>query len=401
MASDSWEVRALGDFCDMKYGKIIKKTDLLAEGYPVWSGYAVVGYHTDYMFEEPIVAITCRGVGGTGKVYMTPRQCWLTNLAISIVPRTDTEVDKRFLYWAMKASNRKTLITGSAQYQITIGHLERHKVPIPPLPEQRAIASILGALDDKIELNRRMNATLESLARAIFKSWFVDFDPVKINAGQMPASSAIPTTHDPKVLDLFPSTFQDSELGSIPEGWSVEEISTVADINYGKNLPKKKWLESGVPVYGAAGIVGYYTDAMFEEPVILVTSRGSNSGVVHQTYGRAFITNNSFTVVPKEPWFCRHYLRQFLKGADIRARVTGSAQPQLTVTNFSSLAVLAPSASVLESFHDTVNSIWECQNGHNAESSKLERHRDTLLPQLLSGELPVPAALTLAEEALA
>ncbi|HAW31786.1 MAG TPA: restriction endonuclease subunit S, partial [Planctomycetaceae bacterium] len=101
-----------------------------------------------------------------------------------------------------------SVMSHTTRNQVPITAQRKLTVVVPQLHEQRAIASILGALDDKIELNRRMNATLESLARALFKSWFVDFDPVKINAGQMPPSSASSATHDPSVLELFPSTFQ-------------------------------------------------------------------------------------------------------------------------------------------------------------------------------------------------
>ncbi|ELP32686.1 restriction endonuclease subunit S [Rhodopirellula baltica] len=165
---------------------------------------------------------------------------------------TDPErIENGFLrYWARGKEFQHQLAalkasTDMAPY-LSLKDQKRLKITLPPIEEQRAIASILGALDDKIELNRRMNATLESLARAIFKSWFVDFDPVhvnagKINAGQMPASSAIPTTHDPKVLDLFPSTFQDSELGPIPEGWGSTTLGDEVDFQTGNAFKSKSF----------------------------------------------------------------------------------------------------------------------------------------------------------------
>ena len=172
-----WQFLALGDFCDLKLGKSFKKSELGTSGYPVWSGYGVIGFGSDYMFDESVLTITCRG-SGTGKVYMTPPKCCLTKQAISISPREGFEVDKYFLFWALKASNRRQLITGSVQELITVRDLATHLVPIPPIDEQQAIVSSLGGLTDKIELNDRMNATLESQVQAIFQSWFVDFDPV-------------------------------------------------------------------------------------------------------------------------------------------------------------------------------------------------------------------------------
>ena len=179
MFSNRWPIASLGNLCRLAYGKIVKKNELGISGYPVWSGYAIVGHHSQYMFEEPQVTITCRGVGGTGNIHMTPPKSWVTNLAIVMQIKDTNRLSKSYLYWAMLASNRNELITGSAQHQITIAHLKNHCIRVPPLCEQKAIAHILSSLDDKIELNRRTNDTLESMARAIFKSWFVDFDPVR------------------------------------------------------------------------------------------------------------------------------------------------------------------------------------------------------------------------------
>jgi len=182
----------------------------------------------------------------------------------------------------------------------------------------------------------------------------------------------------------------------IPKGWEVKLISEVVAVNYGKNLPKTKWLGGNIPVYGAAGIVGYYTQAMFLEPIILVTSRGSGSGTVHETSEPCFVTNNSFSVIPINPWFSRHYLRQCLLNSDIEALVTGSAQPQLTISNFSALRLLNPPKAILEQFHKIADALWAKASANRVQSRTLAALRDTLLPRLLSGELRVgEAAATL------
>ncbi|RLC12992.1 MAG: restriction endonuclease subunit S [Deltaproteobacteria bacterium] len=136
-------------------------------------------------------------------------------------------------------------MTGSSGRQrVPTNALTHLEVDLPPLPEQRAIACILGALDDKIELNRRMNETLEAMARAIFKSWFVDFDPVRAKAeGQQPPLSAVPGTAQagglaPHIADLFPDAFVDSELGEIPKGWEVRSLPEVFQINPPRSLSK-------------------------------------------------------------------------------------------------------------------------------------------------------------------
>ena len=172
----------------------------------------------------------------------------------------------------------------------------------------------------------------------------------------------------------------------------MKTISELAAINYGKNLPGSKLTSRGFPVYGAAGVVGYYSEAMFDFPVILVTSRGSGSGTVHETIEPAFVTNNSFSIVPYEAWFSRHFLRLWLRSADIMARVTGSAQPQLTITNLQSLDVLQPQRRILEEYHGAADGLWRRATTNTNESRTLSALRDALLPKLISGELRVPDA---------
>ena len=139
---------------------------------------------------------------------------------------------------------------------------------------------------------------------------------------------------------------------------------------------------------------------MFNEPVTLVTSRGSGSGTVHQTYEPAFITNNSFTVIPRREWLGRHYLRFSLLNADILSLVTGSAQPQLTIANFSYLKLLEPSKGVTVAFHKLVDPLWTKAAANDRESRTLATLRDSLLPKLLSGELSVTSAASSVEDAV-
>lgn len=203
---------ALGELCDFKYGKVIKNRDLLdysKDLYPVFSGYGIVGYHTEYLFEEPQVIVVSRGVGGCGDVKMTPPKCFLTNLSIAVIPKKEVELDKRFLYWSLLYSDTYSLISGSAQPQITINDLKEHKICYTTLKIQRKISSILDSIQNKIELNRRMNETLEQMAMAVYKHWFVDFGPFQ------------------------DGEFEESELGPIPKGWTIKKLSTLVETQYG------------------------------------------------------------------------------------------------------------------------------------------------------------------------
>lgn len=235
-----WRERALGELCSLKYGKFVAKKNLDGGEYPVFSGYGVVGYHSEYLYEDPQLVVVCRGVGGSGDVKMSPARCWITNLAIVVTPKSTSDILASFLYWALQSSNRSGWISGSAQHQVTIAHLEQHRVRFPSLDQQRVIAHILCALDDKIELNRRMSQTLEEMARALFKSWFVDFDPVHAKA-----AGKKPFGMDEATAALFPDSFEDSELGRIPNGWRVMPLDEVANFKNGLALQKYRPEEGG------------------------------------------------------------------------------------------------------------------------------------------------------------
>ena len=313
---------------------------------------------------------------------------------------------------------------GVPQIQRPLTTLRECEVPLPPIEEQRAIASILGALDDKIELNRRMNATLESLARAIFKSWFVDFDPVKINAGQMPASSAIPTTHDPKVLDLFPSTFQDSELGPIPDGWLYHSLPDVTTFREGPGILAKDFHDEGVPLIRLAGLkndVSLLAGCNFLDPakvekkwshfrlekgdVLLSTSAslGRVAEVNDEAVG-AIPYTGLIGFRPIESITNRRYIRHYLTSSHFQEQVeamgVGSVLKHFGPTHLKQMKMLVPPLAIQNEFKQAVAKMDEMISKNLLQSAQLAANRDTLLPQLLSGELPVPKGLTATEEAL-
>lgn len=330
------------------------------------------------------------------------------------------QLDPRFLYFVLSAEeHQKELVlsaTGSAnQANISGDQIGRLDVPIPPIGEQRAIASILGALDDKIELNRRMNATLESMARALFKSWFVDFDPVKINAGKMPAGS-----YDREVLELFPSGFQDSELGLIPEGWEVKSTSDMFEVKDGTHASPKR-TEAGFPLVTSKHIIGDRVDIEnayliseedFEEvnrrskvdrldTLITMIGTVGESLLVHIREPDFAIKNIGLfktSQAPELAYFFFLYIsspkmRQFLA-----SRMGGTTQSYLTLKTLRSVPVLVPSGKVIEEFNRACITIFDQIACNTRETATLNAKRDALLPQLLSGELPVAVTLTLIEE---
>ena len=178
------------------------------------------------------------------------------------------------------------------------------------ITEQRAIAYILGTLDEKIELNRRMNETLEGMARTIFKSWFVDFEPVRAKAaGREPGL--------PKhIADLFPDRFEDSELGEIPAGWEVSGLRELMEREYGKALKEENRKLGIIPVYGSNGQVGWHDEALAKGPGIIVGRKG-NPGVTTWSPTDFFAIDTTFYVVPKSKCPSFHFLFFALLGQDL------------------------------------------------------------------------------------
>lgn len=245
-----------------------------------------------------------------------------------MVLRAHEDVDPQYLYQILRSNDTLTQLQMLAESrsgtfpQITYSELSNIMVSLPSQKAQKNIVSILSSLDRKIELNNKINADLEEMAQAIFKNWFVDFEPFK----------------DGK--------FVDSELGMIPEGWKVGTLDEIFSLKYGKNLSTSMILEKGdYPVYGANGIIGYYNEFNCDKYSVLVTSRGNGSGDVSRTHHpKSFITNNSFVVEPLEHY--KYIKLPFINGLfniiDFKSYCSGSAQPQLTNKAMRNICIISP-----------------------------------------------------------
>jgi type I restriction enzyme S subunit len=259
------------------------------------------------------------------------------------------------------------------------------EVDIPPIEEQRAIAHILGTLDDKIELNRRMNETLEAIARAIFKLWFVDFDPVRIKVeGRDPGL--------PKHIDkLFPHRFQDSELGKIPAGWKVDTLGNLLELAYGKALKEKDRQPGNVPVFGSNGQVGWHDQKLVDGPGIIVGRKG-NPGVVTWAPTDFFAIDTAFYVVPRGECKSLYFLFYALGTHDLASLGADSAVPGLNRNLAYMSKQVVPPPAVLETFDRQAGPLFR-RIYHNVEESlTIAALRDKLLPKLISGQLRIPDA---------
>ena len=261
-----------------------------------------------------------------------------------------------------------------------VTYLRTIEIPLPPLPEQRAIAHILGTLDDKIELNRRMNQTLEEMARAIFQDWFVDFGPVRAKLeGREPY---LP----PELWDLFPDRMADSELGEVPEGWVVRNLGELVELAYGKALKSGDRNGGSIPVYGSNGQIGWHDEKLVDGPGIVVGRKG-NPGVVTWAHSDFYPIDTAFYVVPRNSDQNLSFLFFALIDQDLSSVSADSAVPGLNRNLAYMNLQVVPNTAVLDAFTGYTSRIFARCLDLEQESSTLVVQRDALLPKLVSGEL--------------
>ena len=253
--------------------------------------------------------------------------------------------------------------------------LERLTISFPSYEEQEEIGDILGTLDDKIELNRRMNETLEAMARAIFKDWFVDFGPVRAKAeGRQPPGLS------PDIAALFPDALDDEDK---PVGWEERRLEDVLELAYGKALKASERVDGAVPVYGSGGITGYHNEALVEGPSIIVGRKGT-VGSLYWEDAPFFPIDTVFYVKPKAPLtFCFYHLQTLgLEGMN-----TDAAVPGLNRSNAYRLATPWPTDELLRAFDSIATPVRQKIRANVEESRTLTQLRDLLLPKLMSGEI--------------
>lgn len=261
-------------------------------------------------------------------------------------------------------------LVGVAQQHFNIGAAKELEVSLPPRPVQDRIAGILSAYDELIENSQRRIKILESMARALYREWFVNF--------RFPGFESVPRVPSP--------------LGEIPQGWEVLEFRDIFDIRYGKTLPKTEISDSGpYPVYGAGDIIGFYDKLLCPDKCTLVTSRGNGSGTVWRTREAAFVTNNSLIILPRNErrYWDYSFVELLLKHANVMEAKTGSAQPQVTIENLNYVKAIVPTKPLVEKFCKIVTPTYEQVDMLFRQTQNLRRTRDLLLPRLLSGQIDV------------
>lgn len=306
-----------------------------------------------------------------------------------IVLRAKTGItDDKFVYYLSISPDFRNVaiksMTGSSGRQrVQNSVLANKSIKIPPLKEQKRIANILSSIDDKIELNNKLTETLEEIAQAIFKHWFVDFEFPNENGEPYKSSGG---------------KFVESELGMIPESWEITNLDEIITISSGKR-PKTKKSEQNeefcYPLIGASSVMGYVRDILYDEE-ILVIGRVGTHGIVQRLNKKCWPSDN--TLVIKTKYY--NFVYQILKSIDYAALNRGSTQPLITQTDIKTYKIILPEKSILNSYENLSRSLFERVDSNNNENENLIKIRDTLLPKLMSGEIRIPEAEEAVESCL-
>ncbi|MGM8938499.1 restriction endonuclease subunit S [Psychrobacter glaciei] len=379
--------------------------------------------------ENGDIVLTMRGNGvGDAALIFGEGILGLINAQMLILRPNDETINSKFLYYGFISPQFKcelsNFVSGSAQPQLTMTHLRHVPFRVPPLAEQKAIAHILGSLDDKIELNRQMNETLEAMAQALFKSWFVDFDPVIDNA--LAAGNAIPDEFAERaeqrkglekkdnsdIQDLFPDEFEfTEEMGWIPKGWEVSNVGTEFN-TVGGGTPSTKnsdfWENGDISwttpkdLSGNQSKILLNTDRKITELGLNKISSGllpidtvlmsSRAPVGYLALAKVPVAiNQGYIALKCEKILTPEFAIQWADSAmdEIKQRAGGTTFAEISKTNFRGIPILVPSQKIIDAYSRDVKDLYNQITSRIENINTLAKLRDTLLPKLMSGELRI------------
>ena len=400
--TDEWRDTVLGDVVTLQRGFDLPTTERKPGDYPVIASTGPVGTHDEAMVQSPGVVIGRSGSLGGGQ--FIEMDFWPLNTTLWVKDFKGN--DPRFCYFLLRSLDLAQFNVGSGVPTLNRNHIHPLPVTVPPLPEQHTIAHVLGTLDDKIELNRRMNETLEAMARALFKSWFIDFDPVRAKmAGRDPG---LPQD----LADLFPDRLVDSELGPIPEGWEVGCFGDVVEQIRDKENP----------LASPDALFHHFSIPAFDEEQWPKIERGENiksqkSRVLPGTVllsklnpeiervwlvdinesDQAVCSTEFLVLRPRSPYgtsfsYCFGRSPAFLQKLSSLVTGTSKSHQRAQADAVFALPVVLCSKPLAELFERRLAAFLQMTQVNRRESRALATLRDILLPKLVSGKVRVTVA---------
>ncbi|MGC6078018.1 restriction endonuclease subunit S [Citrobacter portucalensis] len=394
-----WKECELGDFIELKRGYDLPKSTRNEGSIPIISSSGFTDFHDKPMVKGPGV-VTGR-YGTIGEVFYSEEDFWPLNTTLYVVDFKGN--DPLFVYYLLQTISYADYTDKAAVPGVNRNHLHKAKVKVPIyLDIQQKVAAQLYQLEKRVTLGKQINQTLEQMSQTLFKSWFVDFDPVIDNA--LDAGNSIPealqsraelrqkvrNSADFKPLPadiraLFPAEFEETELTYAPKGWVTNRLENILELAYGKALKKTERTNGDYPVYGSGGVDGTHNEYLVKGPGIIVGRKGT-VGSLHWENKDFYPIDTVFFVKPKE-YFPLVYCYQLLKTLGLENMNTDAAVPGLNRNNAYRLEVVTPTQPIIAKFTNIIQAIqFKIDSNHN-ETENLTALRDTLLPKLISGEL--------------
>ena len=395
-----WVLRKFSDFIELSNGKTRPNNEGKVN---VYGSNGIIGHSVQSNSPEETVVIGRVGAY-CGSVYFSKERCWVTDNAIKAIAKHG--FSSRYIYYLLKSCDLGRLRAGSGQPLLNQGIIGSIELDIPPIHEQKAIAHILGTLDDKIDQLRKTNSVLEDMASALFKSWFIDFDPVKAKQENRP-------TGLPKDLDdLFPDSFEDSALGPIPTGWRVGCVGDVCDLTKSSvnpgNFPHEVFAHYSLPAYDEGQQPKLELGASIKSNKYLVPSDAVLLSKLNPHIPRIWmpdvstqhrpIASTEFLALCPKPGYSRELVYTLVTSqmfcqiyGTLVSGTTGSHQ-RVSPASVLDVAIVLPPEPIANDFFDVTkhNALRGHSNIHQLRT--LTNLRDTLLPKLISGDLRVPEA---------
>jgi len=386
----------------------IKESERKKGKYPYYGASGIVDYIDDYIFDGEYLLIAEDGENlrtrNTPVAFKAKSKFWVNNHA-HIIKGNDKALTK-YLEYAVNLSDISSYLTGTTMPKLTQANMNRIPVSIPPIEIQHKIVRIIGTVDDKIDLNNQLNKTLEAIAKAIFKEWFIDFGPVRAKAeGRRPFGM------DDETAALFPDSFEDSELGPIPKGWKIVELDTIADVLNGFAFKSADYKESGIFVlrtknFNEQGFANSLQDDVFlsEEKakeydsyyvqpfdihLIMVAASIGKTSITPPCILPALRNQNMWCFRNKSNFPYRHNLNLIVPivSENLKGFSSGSARDFFRKGDFQKYKITLPTNDLLKKSEKIIRSLYEMIAFNIEENILLTQTRDLLLPKLISGEI--------------
>ena len=393
---NEWRRSTWGEEISLEYGKSLRDYSDAAGHFRVFGTNGPIGWTDKPLAGGPGVILGRKGA--YRGVHYSSDPFFVIDTAYYVIAKTDLDI--RWLYYAIIHHRLGKIDDGSPIPSTTRAAVYPREIVVPEPDEQRAIAGILGALDDKIDQNRRTAQALDRLARAIFRAWLVDFEPVKAKAAGAASFPSMPQA----IFDALPTRFVDSEIGSVPEGWEVKAITAIATFLNGLALQKYPPRGDGEDLRvikiaelrkgsaeGAAWANGDVAEQYVVDDGDLLFSWSGTLEAAFWFGGKGALNQHLFKVTSSHfpSWFCFHWIRQHLPWFRAIAASKATTMGHIKRGHLQETLVVVPPNEILHEANEMIGPMYDLLGQLMIESRKLAAMRDVLLPKLLSGEVRV------------